>query len=197
MLSVFIISLFLLLILGYSLYSTNNKKMYKERLHQDLISKNSELFKYILDKINPEILKDELNNLVSYDLFKEDSIELLYLNLYDDINENRYNWLQQDSYDIKISDDDVSLLLREILNSKEVDVKLADMFVNRVTDNIKESEQLEQEAIIYHKSFGDEPNGSPILHPMNTNNEESELDEIREKSLEDLLSVGTVEDISE
>ena len=70
------------------------------------------------------------------------------------------------------------------------------MYSTKFEEGIKEAEQIEKEAIAYHKTFGEEPSGDPKLHPKD-NTDINEDDIITELSLEDLVKSGVAETLED
>lgn len=87
-------------------------------------------------------------------------------------------------------------VFRETLDSIHIENELLRMYSVKFEEGIKEAEQIEKEAIAYHKSFGEEPSGDPKLHPKD-NTDINEDDIITELSLEDLVKSGVAETLEE
>lgn len=87
-------------------------------------------------------------------------------------------------------------VFREALDSIHIENELLRMYSTKFEEGIKEAEQIEKEAIAYHKTFGEEPSGDPKLHPKD-NTDIDEDDIITELSLEDLVKSGVAETLEE
>lgn len=152
---------------------------------------NKKVTNYVLNKITPELFADELNNLTFIELFYEickDKIKT--------ITKEEYNTISTD-FQINGDDKDYELFfksLEKVLDSDIIKRKLDNLVAIQFEKNIKDALIIEQEAIEYHKQFGEELEGDPELHHV----EEQEIEDIiQEKSIVDLESTGTIEDINE
>ena len=87
-------------------------------------------------------------------------------------------------------------VFREALDSIHIENELLRMYSTKFEEGIKEAEQIEKDAIAYHKTFGEEPSGDPKLHPKD-NTDIDEDDIITELSLEDLVKSGVAETLDE
>lgn len=172
----------------------NDDRRY-EQLYSFLFKEKNALREAIIGSVSEDNLSEQLDNLISYDVFKESCIRSIKSEIKKRIDLGGFDWINiPDNLKYNATTDYVLSALDSILDSDEVDKLLAKLFVNKVADNIKEAEKIEEEAIKYHESFGKEPDGDPILHSKEYENDYYE-EQQEYKELEDLLDSGTIEDI--
>ncbi len=93
-------------------------------------------------------------------------------------------------------------VFKEAINSLEIENELLRMYSSKFEEGIKEAEEIEKEAIAYHKTFGNEPSGDPKLHPRDNSYDSENISDTEESVNEDelfdkLLSSGTVEEFED
>lgn len=170
-------------------------------------NKQSPLYQWVINELK-SIDKDfvgktnENSFLQSFKISCKDKIKA---NLHATVEKCGTSWLGApptlDEYDQV----EVSICMKDIINraidyifdTADIENKLFEIFMDSIKHNISLADIIEQEAIDYNKSFGIEPEGDPELHPRKTNSDDYESSEIVEKSLTELSSTGTVEDIND
>lgn len=189
----FIIILVLIILLGYYINSRISKSEKEDKKHKDesintLIDHNSILYQTIYDTITDEFLNDELNHMISRELFKLFAREKLYDYIKLQINTNEYHF--------HISSDVLKEAATKIIyNDNDIDNILNKMFDSQLGLNISECEEQFKEHEIFIKQFNENSKVDLELHPKESKFDESESEETGEITLDDIISTGTVEDI--
>lgn len=140
----------------------------------------------IKDKIKTIIAHKEgfENYITIFDIFKESYGTFILNKIIDDNKKHR---------DLRVSDHVLSTMVKKELSKKETIALLGDAYIEWISNNIQEAENIEEKAIEYHRSFGIEPNGDPELHireSINTNTEEEKYN-----TIDELIKTGTIEEI--
>lgn len=129
-----------------------------------------------------------------YQLFKEYYDEVLINVIIDNIKKQGISYLGDSK--IKVNLNSIIPLVRMELKSESINTLLSNKYLETINNNIREAEIEENNAIRYHQSFGEEPSGIPELHPKETSSEDSSNIPETYKTLDELMSTGTVEDIT-
>jgi len=114
--------------------------------------------------------------MMSYELFRERCLESLLSII------NKYK--------------NSKVKIESLKSDLEIDNELKTIFIREINKTMKAAEDIESEAVAYHKTFGEEPDSDPELHPKEPNSNSIVDQENEYKSLEELRSTGTVEDIT-
>lgn len=151
------------------------RKINKNKLNEEQIRKA--IRKSIVDDLNNPHQFDDIN-IPTYEMFVDECITYLYKKISKTIPNNS-------SLELRILNDE--------LHTTRVYNSLIDIYLANIAETIKRANKYENEAIEYHNTFGEDPNGEPTLHPKIKNNGSS----IQEKypSIQDLIKTGTVEDL--
>ena len=159
------------------------------------------------DDVNRKILKEAIKNKIRsiisdpnrfddfrlFTIFKDQCIQLLFDEIIENVKKQGSEYLNcSKSIDIEI--DSFSVILMDELNDQTTIDFFHRCYINWIENNIKEAQRLEDEAVRYHNTFGTEPEGDPILHPKEKNNDGIVTDE-KDTNVEDLLDTGTIEDL--
>lgn len=152
------------------------RKINKNKLNEEQIRKV--IRKSIIDDLNNPHQFDDIN-IPTYEVFIDECIAYLYKKISKTIPNNN-------SLELHILDDE--------LHTTHVYNSLIDIYLANITETIKRANEYEDEAIAYHSTFGEEPNGEPTLHPKTKNNGSSIQPE-KYPSIQDLIKTGTVEDL--
>ena len=129
-----------------------------------------------------------------YNFFKDNMAETIIAILDHDIQEHGAGWMHTEVESI-ITQDNLAIAVRSIMNMPEIDSEIARLFVDKITANISEAESHEKNALEMNKEFDEAPGRDEELHPrIPTPGEDSE-DDSDEMSIEALASAGTVEDV--
>lgn len=153
------------------------------------IDKDSILYGDICNEIKPELFKNQLDHMISKDLFKLSSKEVLFDLFKMRINNNEY----KSHYVISTN------VLKEkvedlIYKNKEIDLLIGKIFDDQIEKNISECEYITNEHLEFINQFNENSKSDLELHPKESNIDESETDEIDEISLDKIISTGTTED---
>ena len=176
-----IVGLIFIGILSIIIYKSYKYSISEKRIVSSLtkcISENP-LYKFIVNEIN-SIDKDMISRfpeLGIYDIFKNEFMKNIEKDIKEKIKNDGYDWINRyiDCTGLGYNIDSViNKCMAQLLKSSEVDFLLVKFFAETISVNIAEAYRTEQEAIIYHKSFGTEPSGDPVLHPIIKNNTEEE-----------------------
>jgi len=178
----------------------------KQKTAKDLRDVRKSLESVAVDKsiqkaIHNSITVDDIRkyidsiNIVNYDSFREYWISQRYMEYSVQTTENGLKSLMLDNKDL--TKEQVLSQIRICLESKLTDIKLSEAFTNLIVALYEESEKIERDEAQYHSSFGKEDDSDPELHPIEPKTGESEEDDITERTVDDLLSTGTVEDVED
>lgn len=132
------------------------------------------------------------NEFHMFDIFKDYYIKSVFDEISKNVEEHGAEYLKCKI--AKIDKKQFSKLLLEELNNQTTTQYFHDCYIKWIQNNIKEAQRLEDEAVKYHNTFGIEPEGDPILHPKEKNNDGIITDE-KDTNVEDLLDTGTIEDL--
>lgn len=165
----------------------------------DLAVKGSTLYRYISLGLD-NILKDDESDrfTISYDFYKLHIVSTMVNEV--DIEcrpENGgYKWLNSGVYE-KITSDNLQMAIETIMNMPEIDSIIAKSFSSKIEHNVKMAEDNEKIAINANKEYEAAPGKDEELHPRIPQPGENSDEEISERSIEELSSMGTVESIDE
>lgn len=152
-----------------------------------LTAHDSFLYKRIQDVLNDEFLIDELNHMISKDLFKLFAREKIYDYMKLEIN--------TDQCHSHISKDILKNAVTQIIyEDSEIDSMLNNIFNAQLTINLSECENNLKEHQKFVDQFNENSKSDLELHPKEPISEVSEENDIPELSLDDIISTGTVED---
>lgn len=175
-----------------------NSNHYKEDLSNYELESNSTLSLYLKDLC--DAIYNDINTayLISYELFKKSITADVYNAANEKFDNEGSSWTNiSEALYGKITKEKFANFVLAILNSKEFDDYLSNEYVKIVVANIAEIEKNEDSAIEYNKNFSNDLEGEPILHPKESNSDNTESDDIHETSIEELSSTGTIEDVEE
>lgn len=162
-------------------------------------SARNPLYKIVMSKLAYSISKnEETGGLVgSYDFYKIHIASLL-VDIIDELstNKNGYKWLNQDIGD-KITKDNLLMSIKAILDSPIADKTMAKQYSLGITRSIELAQFNEKKAIDDIKKYEEAPGDDEELHPRIPEPGENSDEEIRERSIEELSSMGTVESIDD
>ena len=159
-----------------------------------LVNTNSELYKFIKNRVHESADTALMNGGYDYNFFKDNMVESIISILDNDIQEHGAGWMYTEVEPI-ITQENLAIAVRSIMNMPEIDSEIAKLFVDKITANIFEAESHEKNALEMNKEFDKAPGRDEELHPrIPTPGEDSE-DNSDEMSIEALASTGTVEDV--
>lgn len=163
-----------------------NKSTLKDNV---AIDKDSVLYRDICNEIKPELFKNQLDHMVSKDLFKLSSKEVLF-----DLFKMRINNGEYKSHYV-ISTNVLKEKVEDIIyKNKDIDLLIGKIFDDQIEKNISECEYITNEHLEFINQFNENSKSDLELHPKESNIDESETDEIDEISLDKIISTGTTED---
>ena len=159
-----------------------------------LVNTNSELYKFIKNRVHESVDTALMNGGYDYNFFKDNMAESIFSILDHDIQEHGAGWMHTEVEPI-ITQENLAIAVRSIMNMPEIDSEITRLFVDKITANISEAEYHEKNALEMNKEFDEAPGRDEELHPrIPTPGEDSE-DDSDEMSIEALASTGTVEDV--
>ena len=172
----------------------NKPDKYYDEVTKDLNKKDSVLYQYIL-AILPNVLKNpELEKIGEYDLF---TLHVL-LSVVDAVDEKCQSenggvaWLQSNVSD-KINQNNLSDTVSDIMSNEEMQQIISKSFMDRFHEGILQAQISEEEAVRINKEYDAAPGVDEELHPRIPQPGEDNDEEITERSIEELSSMGTVE----
>lgn len=160
----------------------------------DLLALETAIKNKILSIISEEDRFKKMEN-TAYAAFKEYYVWSIHDIMMDQIKQEGINYLKCTR--IKLDLSFISDKIYAVLESPIISMKLSEYFYKDNIYTVEEAERIEQEAIEYNKTFGEEPEGEPELHPKESNSGDYTRYEDQYKSIEELSSTGTVEDLEE
>lgn len=203
MLIYIIFGLIVLIILLLSIKFVINTKI--KTNSEDIALKNflesqfSEMRKFFIHESSNKNNFDDLSiiNMLQFTYFREYCGAKLYSLFMSKINTEGIGWLKiPDSIKIKNKElrNIISDIALEFANSDSfIDNNIAIIYADYISTNINDLEKLEKEAIDFNKSFGEDPEGEPELHPKDTQLDQYIDDQDSEINIDTLSSTGTVE----
>ena len=172
----------------------DTKSYNTSKVLEALVNTNSELYKFIKGCVHESVDTALMNGGCDYSFFKDNMAESIFSILDHDIQEHGAGWMHTEVEPI-ITQDNLAIAVRSIMNMPEIDSEIARLFVDKITANISEAESHEKNALEMNKEFDEAPGRDEELHPrIPTPGEDSEYDS-DEMSIEALASTGTVEDV--
>lgn len=175
---------------------TNNADI---ALKNFLESQFSEMRKFFIHESSNKNNFDDLSiiNMLQFTYFREYCGAKLYSLFMSKIDTEGINWLRIPD-NIKIKNKElrniISDVALEFANSDSfIDNNIAIIYADYISTNINDLEKLEKEAIDFNKSFGEDPEGEPELHPKDTKLDQYTNDQDSEINIDTLSSTGTVE----
>lgn len=163
-----------------------NKSTSKDNI---IIDKDSVLYRDICNEIKPELFKNQLDHMISKDLFKLSAKEVLF-----DLFKVRINNGEYKSHYI-ISTNILKGKVEDLIyKDKEIDLLIGKIFDDQIEKNISECEYITNEHLEFINRFNENSKSDLELHPRESNIDESETDEIEEIGLDKIISTGTTED---
>ena len=172
----------------------DTKSYNTSKVLEALVNTNSELYKFIKGCVHESVDTALMNGGYDYSFFKDNMAKSIISILDHDIQEHGAGWLHTEVEPI-ITQDNLAIAVRSIMNMPEIDSEIARLFVDKITANISEAESHEKNALEMNKEFNEAPGRDEELHPrIPTPGEDSE-DDSDEMSIEALASTGTVEDM--
>ena len=130
-----------------------------------------------------------------FEVFKEYYIDSIFNEILKNIEEKGIEEYLNCHEHIIIDKNKFSKLLMNELTNHTTTSFFHQCYVNWIKNNIEEAKKLENDAIKYHNSFGEEPDGDPILHPKVLESDTTEKTKNEDIEVSDLLNTGTIEDI--
>lgn len=163
----------------------------------DDITVDKSIEKFIWNCIDNEDIGKYIDaiTILNYESFKEYWISQKYMEISNKIGKDGLNWLSLTNDNL--TKEQVLSQIRIALEGKMSDIKLSKAYTDYIVSAYEESKKIEADEVKYHSSFGAEDSSDPELHPVEAKTGASEDEEIVEKSVEDLLSTGTVEDVED
>ena len=172
----------------------DTKSYNTSKVLEALVNTNSELYKFIKGCVHESVDTALMNGGCDYSFFKDNMAKSIFSILDHDIQEHGAGWMHTEVEPI-ITQDNLAIAVRSIMNMPEIDSEIARLFVDKITANISEAESHEKNALEMNKEFDEAPGRDEELHPrIPTPGEDSEYDS-DEMSIEALASTGTVEDV--
>ena len=172
----------------------DTKSYNASKVLEALVNTNSELYKFIKGCVHESVDTALMNGGHDYNFFKDNMAETIIAILDHDIQEHGAGWMNTE-VDPIITQENLAIAVRSIMNMPEIDSEIARLFVDKITANISEAESHEKNALEMNKEFNEAPGRDEELHPrIPTPGEDSE-DNSDEMSIEALASTGTVEDV--
>lgn len=172
----------------------DTKAQNTSKVLETLVNRNSELYKFIKNRVHESADTALMNGGYDYNFFKDNMAESIISILDNDIQEHGAGWMHTEVESI-ITQENLAIAVRSIMNMPEIDSEIAKLFVDKITANISEAESHEKNALEMNKEFDKAPGRDEELHPrIPTPGEDSE-DNSDEMSIEALASTGTVEDV--
>ncbi len=151
------------------------------------IDKNSFLYIDICNNINPELFNNSLNHMISKDLFKLSAKDELFDFIKLKINEREY--------ESSLSSGTLKDMAEKIIyDDKDIDLLIGKIFDDQIEKNISECQTITDEHMKFINQFNENSETDLELHPKESNNDESESEEIEEIDLETIISTGTTEE---
>ena len=203
----FIIFLAIFVIMFIIMHAIHNKKesSNNESLKLYLMSPYSTLYAWVMneiDNLNEDIGFTSEKSFIS--TYIDTSIQSVYNKLINKVDTDGVDWVGipgkfiNPEYSDYVQENFKNIIIEsanEILNGQTVKERLTAHFITSIRHNIKKAYDIEQNAINYNNKFGEEPDGEPELHPAEINIGSNDSSDIDEKSIEELSTTGTVEDI--
>lgn len=196
-----IIVMLIVRLITNTIHDKNKKQDPKddELVVNDLAVKGSVIYRYISTSLKKVLEDDESDRFtISYDFYKLHIVSIMV----DEIDiecrpENGgYKWLNSNVYE-KITSENLQLAIEAVMNMPEIDSMIAKSFSSKIEHNVKMAEDNEKIAINTNKEYDNAPGNDEELHPRIPQPGENSDEEISERSIEELSSMGTVESIDE
>ena len=130
-----------------------------------------------------------------FEVFKEYYIDSIFNEILKNVEEKGLEEYLNCNKHLTIDKNKFSKLLMNELTNQTTTNFFHQCYANWIKNNIEEAERLENDAIKYHNSFGEEPDGDPILHPKILESDTTEKTKNEDIEINDLLNTGTIEDI--
>lgn len=172
----------------------NKPDKYYDEVTKDLNREDSVLYQYIL-AILPDVLKDpELNKIGAYDLF----VLHVLIDVSNAVDEECQSekggveWLKSNVAS-KINRNNLSDTISDILSNEEIQQIISKSFIDRFHEGVLQAQISEEQAIKLNKEYDAAPGVDEELHPRIPQPGEDSDEEITERSIEELSSMGTVE----
>ena len=183
-------------------YKSTKKKIIEENTNR--IANSPKLLKLINEYIKRDsiIMNEYLSTPYTFDMFI-DNCRLHLLSQFRLDYENHIEYINNTNIENPITHlyiypyfpdiEDKLNVLNKALHTEGFEKLLLHIYFDHIENNIKLAEEAEKEAIEYHKKFGIEPDGDPILHPKENNKSNTEED-IKDVNLDELIKMGTIEE---
>ena len=172
----------------------DTKSYNTSKVLEALVNTNSELYKFIKGCVHESVDTALMNGGYDYSFFKDNMAKSIISILDHDIQEHGAGWMHTEVEPI-ITQDNLAIAVRSIMNMPEIDSEIARLFVDKITANISEAESHEKNALEMNKEFDEAPGRDEELHPRIPTPGEYSEDDSDEMSIEALASTGTVEDV--
>lgn len=186
---IYIILIIIIIFLIFAkIYISAKENEYKTNEDTYWKSDKSTLASIFLEKINNLDFSQELNNLISYEIFKGMCINKVLDNT--DFDELRNN--------LRINDDHKRPSVEKLMNyssyvlnhNNQIDQKLVSLFINQVEKNVEEAEKFEKEQVDYIKTFGNDDDVQ-----LRDAEKEAEDPDIPDSTIEELYKNNIAEDL--
>lgn len=186
---IYIILIIIIIFLIFAkIYISAKENEYKTNEDTYWKSDKSTLASIFLEKINNLDFSQELNNLISYEIFKGMCINKVLDNT--DFDELRNN--------LRINDDHKRPSVEKLMNyssyvlnhNNQIDQKLVSLFINQVEKNVEEAEKFEKEQVDYIKTFGNDDDVQ-----LRDAEKEAEDPDIPDSTIEELYKNNITEDL--
>ena len=172
----------------------DTKSYNTSKVLEALVNTNSELYKFIKNRVHESVDTALINGGYDYNFFKDNMAESIISILDHDIKEHGAGWMHTEVEPI-ITQENLAIAVRSIMNMPEINSEIERLFVDKITANIFEAESHEKNALEMNKEFDKAPGRDEELHPRITTPGEDSEDDSDEMSIEALASTGTVEDM--
>ena len=186
---IYIILIIIIIFLIFAkIYISAKENKYKANEDTYWKSDKSTLASIFLEKINNLDFSQELNNLISYEIFKGLCINKVLDNT--DFDELRNN--------LRINDDHKRPSVEKLMNysnyvlnhNNQIDQILVSLFINQVEKNVEEAEKFEKEQVDYIKTFGNDDDVQ-----LRDAEKEAEDPDIPDSTIEELYKNNIAEDL--